>query len=220
MLKRTLALLIVGTSAVPALASAQTLGLGGRVGTLGLGGEVAVDLAEQLVLRGGIGVVPIEPSVTFSDLEVTLELPTVWNVGLDLYVNSAMRIGGGMMFRRADPAVSGQFDSPQEIGGTIYSPGEIGTLRGVLDGNDRAPYVLIGFGKHTAAGAGLFIDLGVAFVGEPDVRLDASGGSLDPDTDVAFRDALDREAADFEADTRGYLKLWPILNLGVRLGAR
>ncbi|MGD2046464.1 MAG: hypothetical protein PVJ80_17815 [Gemmatimonadota bacterium] len=220
MLKRTCVLLTVGMSAAPALASAQTLGFGGRVGTLGLGGEVAVDLTEELVLRGGIGVVPIEPSATFSDLELTLTLPTVWNVGLDLYVNSAMRIGGGMLFRRADPMVTGQFDSPQEIGGTTYTPGEIGTLHGVFDGSDSAPYVLIGFGKHTAAGIGLFIDFGVAFVGEPDVRLDASGGSLDPNTDAAFRNALDQEAADFEADTRGYLKLWPILNLGVRLGAR
>lgn len=219
MLKRALALLIVVSSTAPAMATAQGLGLGGRVGTLGLGGELAIGLTEQLVVRGGVGVMPIEPSMTFSDLEVTAKLPTVWNVGLDLYLNSAMRIGGGLMFRRADPELTGDFTSPQDIGGNTYTPQQIGTLTGVLDAKDKAPYVLIGFGPHVAEGVGLFVDFGVAIVGDPDVRLDANGGTLDPSTDAGFRAALDQEAADFEADVGSYLKFWPILSLGVRLGA-
>ena len=123
------------------------------------------------------------------------------------------------MFRSEDPTVRGDFDSPQEIGGTTYTPQELGTLTGVLDAHDRAPYVLIGFGRHTATGSGLFLDLGLAFTGDPRVRLGAEGGTLSPDTNATLRNALDQEAADFEKDMKGYLKLWPILSIVVRLGA-
>lgn len=219
MLKRAFTFWIVVASTGPAAAMAQGLGVGGRVGTLGLGGEAAVGLTDRLVIRGGVGVVPVEPTMTFGDVEVSLSLPTVYNVGVDLYLNSALRIGGGMLFRSADPEVTGEFSEPQDIGGTTFTPVELGTLTGVFDSNDSAPYVLIGFGRHTAAGVGLFVDFGVAFMGDPDVRLDASGGSRDPDTDATLRNALDQEAMEFEDDMRGYLKVWPILSIGVRLGA-
>lgn len=217
MLTRALALATLLGSLAPGMVAAQAVGFGGRVGTLGLGGEIAVDLTDRVVARGGVGVVPYDPTLTFGDLDVTLTLPTVYNVGVDLYVTGAMRIGGGVLFRSSDPEVTGTFTAPQQIGGTTFTPEELGTLRGVFDASDRAPYVLVGFGRHTQRGSGLFIDLGVAFVGEPDVRLGTSGGTLSDDTDP-LRSALDAEAAEFEEDMRGYLRLWPILSIGFRFG--
>ena len=218
MVRRTLLLLAVLGLAAPERTAAQDVGLGVRVGTLGLGGELAVGLTERVVLRGGLGFVPIEPTMTFSEVDVKLSLPTVYNVGLDLYLNSAMRVGGGVLFRSTDPEVSGDFSEPQEIGGLTFSPQQLGTLTGVFDSNDRAPYVLIGFGRHTASGTGLFVDFGLVFVGEPTVALSATGGTLSDDLDP-LRSALDREAAEFEEDMRDYLRIFPILSLGFRLGA-
>jgi hypothetical protein len=217
MTKRALALLFVATSTAPVSGDAQGLAFAGRAGTLGLGGEAAIALTEPVVLRGGIGFTPFEPTMTFGGLDVALDLPTVYNVGIDFYLNGAFRIGGGMLFRAGDPEVRGEFTESQEIGGTTFTPQEIGTLHGVLDAKDRATYVLIGFGRHTAAGIGLFLDLGVAFVGDPSVRLSASGGTLSDDP--ATISALEQEAMEFEEDMQGYLKLWPILSIGIRLGA-
>lgn len=214
--KHVYALLTAAVFALPAIASAQGLGIAGRVGTLGLGGEAALGVGDQLVVRGGMGLIPFEPSATFDDLEVTLELPTWYNIGVDLYLNGAMRLGGGILFKADDPSLVGNFNSPQDIGGTQFTPQEIGTLTGVIDSSDRVPYVLLGFGKHTAPGVGLFIDLGVAFLGDPQVRLDASGGTLSDDPST--QSALDREAENFEADMRTYLRFWPILSLGLRIG--
>lgn len=216
MITRSLSLSLVACAALPAAALSQGIGLGPRVGTLGLGGEVALGLTDQIVVRGGVGFVPWEPTFSFSDLDVSLKVPTVYNVGIDLYLNDAVRLGGGILFRNDDPRVTGEFESDQQIGGTTFSPNEIGTLTGVLDSKDSAPYVLIGFGRHTASGVGLFLDLGVAFIGDPDVRLSAEGGTLS--NDPATVNALQQEASDFEDDMRGYLKLWPILSLGIRLG--
>jgi hypothetical protein len=203
----------------PSVAAAQGLALGARVGTFGLGGEVALQLTERLVVRGGLGISPLEPGVTFSGVDVSLKMPTVYNVGLDLYLNGAVRVGGGIMFRRRDPEVTGDFSAPQEIGGTTFTPQEIGMLTGVIASNRKAPYVLIGFGRHTAPGVGLFLDLGFAFMGDPTVRLGARDGTLSDGADPLMS-ALQQEAMEFEADMRGYLRFWPILSLGIRFGAQ
>lgn len=213
---RTFVLLASAYAAVPASVAAQSVGIAGRIGTLGLGGEAAVSLTDRFVIRGGLGVTPFEPSATFDDLDVTLTLPTWYNVGVDLYLNGAMRLGGGVLFKSDDPALIGEFNASQDIGGTIFTPEEIGTLRGVIDSSDRVPYALLGFGKHTAPGIGLFLDLGVAFLGKPQVRLYAEDGTLSDDPST--QDALDREADNFEADMRTYLRFWPILSLGLRVG--
>jgi hypothetical protein len=216
MKKRAFLLLVAACATLHAPSAAQGIGIGARIGTLGLGGEAAIGLGDRLVLRGGVGLMPIEPSATFDDIEVTLTLPTWYNAGIDVYLNGAMRLGAGMLFKQDDPKLVGTFEGPQDIGGTTYTPQELGTLSGVIDSSDSAPYVLLGFGKHTAPGIGLFLDVGVAFLGDPQVILSSSDGTFS--NDPSMQDALDREADDFEADMRTYLRFWPILSLGLRIG--
>jgi hypothetical protein len=214
--KRAFVFLVTVALAVPVSAAAQSLGIGARVGTLGLGGEAAVGLTDRIVVRGGMGFTPFEPSATFDDIDVKLSLPTWYNAGVDLYLNGAMRIGAGMLFKADDPELTGTFNQSQDIGGQTFTPAEIGTLVGVVDSSDSAPYLLLGFGKHTSPGIGLFLDLGVAFLGDPQVTLDSEGGTLS--NDPSMRNALDQEAQDFEDDMRTYLRFWPILSLGLRIG--
>jgi hypothetical protein len=213
-----LTLLIALALAVPGgRAAGQGFGVGARVGTLGLGAEAAMALGERVVVRAGVGWTPLEPDISLSEIDVTAKFPTWFNAGLDFYLNGAFRLGAGMVIKSDDPTLSAVFTEDQEIGGQTFTPQEIGTLVGVIDSRDQAPYVLIGFGKHTAPGIGLFLDLGVAFLGEPDFQLDAEGGSLNSDSGP-LRDALDDEAQEFEDDAGGYLKLWPILSVGLRIG--
>jgi hypothetical protein len=216
MKKTFFALATVAALAFPSLADAQ-IGVAARGGTLGIGGEVALGVGEALVLRGGLGFMPLEPSATISDIDFTLKLPETWyNVGVDLYVTPSFRIGGGMLFKSDDPSLEGEFTGTVDIGGRDFTPGELGTLTGVLDSKDKAPYALIGFGKHTSQGVGLFLDLGVAFTGETDVQLDATGGTFSDQAELQSR--LTAEEADLEEDLGSYLKYWPILNIGVRIG--
>jgi hypothetical protein len=197
--------------------AAQGFGFGLRAGTLGLGGEAAMGLGERVVARAGIGWNPYDPEIALDEIDVTAELPTWYNVGLDLYLNGALRLGGGVLFKPDDSTLSAVFTEDQEIGGQTFTPQQIGTLVGVIDSRDQVPYVLFGFGRHTAPGVGLFADFGVALLGEPDFRLDAVGGSLDSDSEP-LRSRLDAEAQAFEDDAGAYLRFWPILNLGLRIG--
>jgi hypothetical protein len=206
-----LALLLAPSSA------AGQIGVAARGGTLGIGAEAALGLSDRLVLRGGVGLQAFDVSTTFDSVAVDLELPDSWyNVGIDLYLNGAFRVGAGILFKSDDPRVTGTLEGPVDIGGRTFTPEEIGTLTGVLDSREHAPYVLLGFGKHTDAGLGLSLDVGAAFTGDPDVTLDAQGGTFSDQQELQSR--LDQEAQDFEDDMRTYLRIWPILSLGVRLG--
>ncbi|MDX1492790.1 MAG: hypothetical protein R3253_01855 [Longimicrobiales bacterium] len=209
-------LLLLLALAVPTGASAQ-LGIAARAGTLGIGGEAALGLSDRLVVRGGLGVTNLEVSTTLDGVDVELQLPESWyNVGLDLYLNGALRVGGGLLFKPDDPQLLGVLTEPVDIGGRTFTPSEIGTLTGRIVSDDQAPYVLVGFGKHTDSGFGLSLDIGAAFTGDPRVTLDAQGGTFSDRAELEAR--LDQEARNFEEDMKTYLRIWPILSLGLRLG--
>ncbi|HIF24052.1 MAG TPA: hypothetical protein EYQ27_19630 [Gemmatimonadetes bacterium] len=216
MRKSILALSTALILVLPPVVSAQGFGVAGRVGTLGVGGEVALGLTSAFVIRGGAGVSPFDPSVTINDVDVTLKLPQWYNVGADLYLGGSFRVGGGMLFKSEDPSIEGVFTANQDIGGRSFTPAELGTLTGVLASNSQAPYVLIGFGNHTSTGIGLFLDLGVAFLGDPEISLASSGGAFGDQAELISR--LNAEAADWEDQAGSYLNYWPILNIGLRIG--
>ncbi len=220
MKKSILALVASCLLAAPGTAIAQGFGFGARVGTLGAGAEAAIGLSSHLVVRGGIGLLPLERSATISGIPFTLTLPKTWyNIGVDLYIAGPVRIGAGMLFKPDDPVVDATIDPGRQvgIGDTTYTAQAVFKLHGILDSQNQAPYVLLGFGKHTASGIGLFLDLGVAFLGDPAVSLSASG---DPTivNDPRFQTELRREETNVQNDAGTYLKLWPVLSLGVRVG--
>ena len=216
-MKKLAFLSVAVASAMLADSAEAQIGLGVRAGTLGLGGELAVDVGERTSLRVGAGFWSLTASTTIDDINVEVALPDSWyNVGLDVYLNSAFRIGGGVLFKGSDLMVTGTLDAPVDIGGRTFTPEEIGTLTGTLLNRSRAGYLLIGFGKHTASGVGLTLDVGAAFTGTPTVTLEAEGGTFSDEDEL--NDRLEQEARNFEDDMRGYLRIWPILSLGLRFG--
>ena len=217
MRKSITALLAAGLLAFPLTLSAQGFGVAGRVGTLGIGAEGALGLGSNFAVRGGLSLLPWEQDVTIDNLDLTLKFPETWyNIGADLYLGGSFRIGGGLLFKPDDITVEGNFNENVDIGGREFTPEEIGTLLGTFDSEDQAPYVILGFGKHVATGIGLFVDLGAAFLNEPDVILDAEGGTYSDQQEL--RDRLDTEEQQLEDDAGTYLKLWPILNIGLKIG--
>jgi len=69
----------------PSPSSAQGLALAPRVGTLGLGGEVAFGLSDVFVLRGGFGFFPYEYDGAYGGEDYTVIFPkAMWTAGIDL----------------------------------------------------------------------------------------------------------------------------------------
>lgn len=200
----------------PASASAQ-IGIGAHVGTTGLGGDVAIALGGNAQLRGSLGLMPIEPSWTVSDIDVTAELPSTFSsIGIDFFPGgSGFRIGGGLLIKPDDPVLTAELTGPKAIGNQTYTPQQVGTLTGTIESKNVSPYAMIGFGKLASSGTSLFLDLGAAFVGESTLDLDTSGGSLDGN--AQFEAELDREEAEWQEEIDKF-KIYPMIRLGLRIG--
>lgn len=210
-------LLILALLALPASASGQGISIGARAGTLGFGAEAAVGVSYNLVVRGGIGSYIFEYKTELDDLEYTIKPPSmVGSVGIDFYPGGgSFRFIGGLMFRDGDFAAESDDVSTiggVEIGDVEYT--EAGTLHGTISNKSTAPFIGIGFGKHTQGEFGFFIDLGVAFTGDAEFSLEAKG---DLASAPGLQAELDKEVQAAEDDFGSYLRYWPILNLGIKI---
>jgi hypothetical protein len=229
-MKKSLFVLVTAALvALPGTLSAQGFGIAARAGSLGVGAEAAVGLTDAFVIRGGIGLLPVElKNPSFWEpgpgVDATLKLPKTWyNIGADLYLGGGFRIGGGMLFKPDDPTLTGSLTGSAsiDIGGTTYTATDVAEVKGTLVSKSSAPYFLIGFGKHTKTGIGLFLDLGVAMLGDPEVSLEATKGTATLPSSPLYgplQDRLRQEEQTIENDFGSYLKLWPILNIGIKLG--
>ena len=145
-----------------------------------------------------------------------MDFPDWWfDVGVDFYLNEEFRLGGGLVIQPSDARLFGQGSGTVDIGGEPLTREELGDLSGVIEMDDVAAFALVGFGRHTSVGLGLFVDAGAAVSRSPSVRLAARGGTMPA---AQLDPLLDAEARDFEDDMKTYFRIWPILSIGLRLG--
>lgn len=205
----------------PAAALAQTgFGIGVKAGSIGVGVEGAVSLGSMLNLRGGGALFPVDWEFTHDtqagDLEFDLNLPDSYlNLGLDLYPGGGgFRISGGLLFKPDDPSIEATPTGTVEFGGETFNREEVGTITGEIDSGSVAPFAAIGFGNHTRSGFGFFVDLGAALLKEPELTLRAEGGTRSQDVNQR----LEQERQEIEDELDKYLKIYPIVQIGVRIG--
>lgn len=212
---------------VPGHLAAQGFAVAGRAGTLGIGAEAALGLGPNLAVRGGVGLMPIERDASSfwdagDNVDLTIKLPKTWyNVGLDLYLGGGFRVGGGMLFKPDDPTLTGTLSGTAsiDIGGTTYTASDVAEVIGAVDSKSQAPYAIIGFGRHTKSGIGLFLDLGLAFLGDSPVTLEATKGNSAVINSPEFQSRLRQEEQSLENDLPTWARsYWPILNLGIKVG--
>ncbi len=202
--------LAVTIAALPAHAQ---VGVAAHVGTMGLGADVAVSLTPRVSLRGGANFVPYTPEFTADDIDYEFNFPSPQFTALvDLFLTGGLRLSGGLRIAPDDLSASGQLAGPEEIGGVIYTPSEVGILTGTIVTQKVSPYLGIGFGNVALSRVGFFADLGIALHGSPEVTLTAREGSLA--SDPTFQSDLNREAQSFEDDIDWY-KFYPVLSFGI-----
>jgi hypothetical protein len=201
----------------------QPVGLGvtARVGTLGIGVDVAKSFTAQFNGRLGFNFGNINFNRTDSGInyDSQLNLSSVQLFG-DYYpfTNSSFRVTGGLIAQNnkfsvtSKPSGSGTYT----IDGTSYSASTIGDLTGEYKyGNSIAPYIGIGIGKSTHEGLGFNADLGVMFTGSPKVTLNASNPAFN--NNPITRTQLDNQVRQTENDLRGF-NVYPVLSIGLSYG--
>jgi len=176
------ALLAVATTlawATQARAALDEWAIGLKSGTLGIGGELTTNLAPDVQLDASIQWFKLDFDVEIDDIDYDVDLELLNPlVKLSWYPFAGdFRISAGVLFNGSDIDLDATSADPIEIGNSIYQPDEIGSIRGDSDFDEIAPYIGIGFGNPLSQDRrwGITADVGVAFIGSPNVDLTITG---------------------------------------------
>lgn len=208
------AMLSLALTFVAGAASAQTAA-SVHAGTLGVGAEIKLALSPAFVVRGGIDRLRHDFDQTYSgvDYGAELDFDTVGGF-IDLHpFRDAWFISGGAYLGARELRLEAEPVTPVEIGGAMFTPGQVGKLTGAAALPEVTPFVGLGF-DNTFTGrwrVGVRALIGVAVGDSPDVTLNAQGGTLS--NSAAFRQRLDAEAERIkdEAD----FSLYPVAQIGL-----
>lgn len=212
----TLSSLAVFTTACTSYAG--NYGLGGTVGTTGIGVEGKMAVSDNIALRGTLTTAPVSRSATIDDVDYEADL-NFNNVGgfVDLYpFQNGFHFSGGAYAgdKSVDLLGTPGPATTVEIGGTTYTGAQIGTLTGDVSYNDVAPFVGIGFDGFMKRNRNWSMNAraGVMFVGSPDVNLTAAGGLISGSPMVQAE--LQNEIDNLEDELDDY-KYYPVVTLGI-----
>ena len=229
MSKKTLLALVAALAvSIPAAAFAQ-IGIGARVGTIGLGGEVAVGVGSHLAIRGGLGMLPSTIDGTFSDISYSIDPPSsIWNIGVDLYPGlGSFHLSAGLLNRKQYD-ITADKSGDVDVGDQTYQ-GDVHLEGFLANAKETAPYIGIGFGRVANKGIGLFFDIGAAQMGDANIEFTnkstctvtsgpGAGQPCPSQNGKTFQQSANDEATKAEEDVGTYLKWHPILQIGLRFG--
>ena len=191
------------------------LAIGAKVGTLGPGVELSGYLVENLNIRGGFNYLPY--SYEFEDGGINYDADLTMQSGLILLdwhmFGNNFRLSAGLTINDNMLEGTGTTTEPEEIGGNLYTPAEVGTLKGKATFDQLAPYVGIGYGNAVADDVALsfIFDLGVIFQGTPDIELTSDGTMAN---DPQFQADLKQQEQEFQ-DEADVFKIYPVLSFGI-----
>ncbi|MEM9749845.1 MAG: hypothetical protein AAF869_02730 [Pseudomonadota bacterium] len=211
-----LALALSAALAAPAAAS-DRFAVTASAGTLGVGGDIQVRVIDYLALRAGGHFFSFDINERYDgvDYDADLQLSNgIFSADAHPFKNGWM-ISGGVIVGERGLGLDGEVDEPVEIGDLVFTPEQVGTLRGDVDLNSVSPFIGLGFDNAVtkrSGRVGFSALIGAAFTGEPDVELSAEGGVLSDDP--VFLAELAEEEENLEDDFDDF-PVYPIVRFGV-----
>lgn len=205
------ALLVAGTAAAD-------FGVGVKAGTLGLGLEGRWDPpVPWFDLRVGLNQYDYNANGDYSgvDYGATLALDNYYLTANLKFPVSPFRFTVGA-FSNGNELQMRSLDSATgfiEIGGVPVPTSAVGALESTTSFDSTAPYVGVGFDFELFGKAGLNLDFGVLWQGDPRVSLEASNWqNLSSAEQELLGPLLEAERADLEDEISDY-KAWPVVSL-------
>lgn len=209
-----------------------------RVSTFGVGADVAYAVTPAFNVRANFSYLPIsEPNSILGYVENDQLTEKDHEIeGLVLGYNEELSIGsagvfadfhpGGRAFHitggvlvnlnKVDASVQSQTNYVLEDGGeeiATFTPEQIGGLGVEVDyPSPIAPYLGVGVGNLTKGRVGVNFQLGVAYVGSPEITVLTDEGAL-LGVPANFVENVNSELADLSG-----AKFWPVVSLGITLG--
>ncbi len=222
-LKLAYAMSVAFVTMIPAAVAAQEAlpadkGLGVAVGltagTLGIGPEVGFRISDHLGIRGNASFLGINGNYESDDLEYDGKIKLKsFGAMLDVYpMGGHFRISGGARINKSYVRLDAMPSQDVEIGDDVYTPAQIGILKGRAEVKNFAPALTLGWSGKNRKGFMFGFDAGVLFQGTIRVREFTATGGLAGD--AAFTANLERERISLQDDVNDY-KVYPILQLSV-----
>ncbi len=213
-LKATLAALaLFGFSSASA-----DFGVGVKAGTLGIGLEGRWDPpVPWFDVRVGLNQYDYDADSDYAgiDYDATLALDSYYVTGNFKFPLSPMRFTVGAFSNGNEVQMaSSQTSGLVDIGGTPFDIATIGRVESTTSFSSTAPYAGVGFDFEVFGKAGINLDFGVLWQGDPSVSLGVSNfDNLSPVEQALLGPALNAERAQIEDDISDY-KAWPVVSLG------
>lgn len=192
------------------------IGVGIKVGTLGLGADVSLPIVPDRLnfrLSGNYLDYSYDGTANDIDYRFTLDFQDVsFLLDWHPFANN-FRVSGGLVRNDSKVKLNGTPTDKVKIGDNEYPPEAIGTLTGQLDFEDSSPYFGIGFGNAIGPYEqtwSFVFDLGI-IIQTFDATLAASGpASALPQ----FQADLKKEEQDLQ-DSLDQFEFYPVLQFGI-----
>ena len=198
--------------------AAADFGVGLKAGTLGLGLEARWDPpVPWFDMRVGLNQYDYEDVGDYSGItyDATLALDSYYLTGNLKFPVSPFRLTLGIFSNGNKLQMLSQDtgDLTIDIGGSTFPVADVGALTSTTSFGSSAPYAGVGFDFELFGKAGLNLDFGVLWQGEPSVALDATNWSnLSPAEQAILGPALETERLAL-GDEMSDLKAWPVVSL-------
>ncbi|HSG97127.1 MAG TPA: hypothetical protein VLA11_03980 [Woeseiaceae bacterium] len=200
--------------------AAADFGVGVKAGTLGLGVEARWDPpVPWFDLRVGYNRYDYDAAADYAgiDYDATLALDNYYLTGNIKFPASPFRLtlgaysnGNELQMLSADAG-----GLTLDIGGAPFPVAAIGALRSTTSFDSTAPYAGVGFDFEVLGKAGLNLDFGVLWQGDPTVVLEATNwDNLSAVEQALLGPALAAEQAELQDEISDY-KAWPVISLSL-----
>jgi hypothetical protein len=192
--------------------------LGLKAGTLGIGLELTMEAMKNVNIRFGGNYFKISTEVEVEDNDYDLDLKLNSYTALaDWYVtDGSFRVTAGAFINENGLKGAALPSNTYEIGDTVYTANEVGTLTANVDFATVAPYLGIGWGNPLADDSDLtfMADLGIVFAGKPRLDIMSTGGTLSNDPTLEANIAQAEQ--DFrDTDEISLLRFYPVISIGL-----
>lgn len=215
--RRFLSLAALMAAVLPGAASAYPGELdyvGVRAGTLGLGAEVGFELVPTLSARlvGNSFSYGYDTEASGVSYDGDLKLGSLGaQIDFKPLPLVPLYLTGGYFYNQNEVEVTGRPSVPTQIGSTVYTPAQIGTLTSTVTFDEWAPYLGVGL-RFGLGPAEVAVEAGGYRQGDARSVLTATGLLA---SDPAFSANLVQESRALE-DELDEFEVYPVLNLSLR----
>jgi hypothetical protein len=190
-----------------ACSTAHAIGIGAKVGTTGIGGDVAMSVFPLVDARLGWagGSLSRKYSTSGASYDGKMKLNN-FNALLDFHpLGPAFRLTGGVILN----------DNKYEATGSPSSGP--GSLSASVKGNSLAPYLGVGWGRVAGMGVNFYADLGAMFMGSPKATINANCSGLSGAQCTTLQSQAATEQGALQ-DKISSFKIYPVLSIGFTIG--